>query len=142
MRLLAVNMMLKNRNYFQILCTAAQSSLERHLERTARNTMWAGEVQMQALSAALSRPIYSYIEFESDSKNRQYIPSNISLKQLLDRFHEKTAGGHMKYIGYTSDENKLGFCIFYNGIHFDALLSFESKPQQFVPNFEPIEGRL
>ena len=52
--------------------------------------MWAGEVQMQALSAALSRPIYSYVEFESDSKKRQYIPSNISSKQLLDRFHEKT----------------------------------------------------
>jgi len=46
------------------------------------------------------------------------------LLALLDRFREKTVGGHMEYIGYTSHENKLGFCIFYECM--DYLASFDS----------------
>jgi len=142
MRLLAVNAMINNRDYFQILCTQLQSSLEEHLKRTAKNTIWAGEVQIQALSVALSHPIYSYVQFNSDPENRHFISSNITLEDLVNRFHEKTSGGHMKYIGYKSDENKLAFCIFYNGIHFDALLPFANNPQQFIPHGDPINESL
>jgi hypothetical protein len=38
--------------------------------------------------------------------------------------------------------NKLGFCVYYNGIHFDALLPFEDNPQQFVPHFDIINMSL
>jgi len=34
--------------------------------------------------------------------------------------------------------NKLGFCIYYTGIHYDALLPFENNPQQFVPRSDLI----
>ncbi len=45
-------------------------------------------------------------------------------------------------IGYEADMNKLGFCIYYNGYHFDALLPFEDNPQQFVPHFDCINMSL
>ena len=38
--------------------------------------------------------------------------------------------------------NKLGFCIHYNGFHYDALLPFEDNPQQFVPHFDLITMTL
>jgi hypothetical protein len=142
MRLLAVNAMINNRDYFQILCTLLNSSFEIQLKRTAENTIWGGEVQIQALSIALSHPIYSYIKFNNNPKNRHYIPPNISLEELIDRFNERRAGGHYIYIGYKSDMNKLGFCVYYNGRHFDALLPFEDNPQQFVPHYDIINMSL
>ncbi|CAF5079151.1 unnamed protein product, partial [Rotaria sp. Silwood1] len=108
------------------------------LKRTAMDTIWGGEVQIQTLSMALSHPIYSYIQFNGDPKLRHYIPSNISLQELVDRFAKGTTGGHLKYIGYKSDMNKLGLCIYYNGSHYDALLPFRDNPQQFVPHFDII----
>ncbi|CAF3327150.1 unnamed protein product [Rotaria sp. Silwood2] len=142
MRLLAVNAMINNTDYFQILCTLLNSSFEEQLKRTARNTIWGGEVQIQALSIALSHPIYSYIQFNSNPTNRHYISLNISLQELVDQFSKGTAGGHLKYIGYKSDMNKLAFCIYYNGTHYDALLPFEDDPQQFVPHFDIINMSL
>ncbi|CAF1349130.1 unnamed protein product, partial [Rotaria sordida] len=60
-------------------------------KRTATNTIWGGEVQIQALSIALSHPIYSYIQFDNNPKNRHYIPLNISVQELIDRFNKGTA---------------------------------------------------
>ena len=54
----------------------------------------------------------------------------------------RTAGGHLKYVGYKSDMNKLGICVHYNGSHYDALLPFEDNPQQFVPHFDLITMSL
>jgi hypothetical protein len=142
MRLLAVNAMINNSDYFRRLCTLLDSSFEIQLKRTAENTIWGGEVQIQALSIALSHPIYSYTHFNNDPENRHYIPPNISLEELIDRFNERRAGGHLIYVGYKSDMNKLGFCVYYNGIHFDALLPFEDNPQQFVPHFDIINMSL
>jgi hypothetical protein len=141
MRLLAVNTMINRSDYFQSVCTSLNLSFERELERTARNTVWGGEVQMLALSVALSRPIYTY-RFASDPKSTQYVSSDINLQDLVERFNNKTAGGHFKYVGYKADVNKLGFCIYYNGYHFDALLPFEDNPQQFVPHFDLITMTL
>ncbi|CAF1389193.1 unnamed protein product, partial [Rotaria sp. Silwood1] len=112
------------------------------LKRTAMDTIWGGEVQIQALSIALSHPIYSYIQFNSDPKNRHYISLDISLQELVDRFNKRTAGGHLKYIGYKFDMNKLGFCVYYNGTHYDALLPFQDNPQQFVPHYDLITMSL
>ncbi|CAF1454283.1 unnamed protein product [Rotaria sordida] len=142
MRLLAVNAMINNSDYFQTLCKVLDYSFEEQLKRTATNTIWGGEVQIQALSIALSHPIYSYIQFDNNPKNRHYIPLNISVQELIDRFNKGTAGGHLKYIGYKSDMNKLGFCIYYNGTHYDALLPFQDNPQQFVPHFDLINMSL
>jgi hypothetical protein len=64
------------------------------------------------------------------------------LEELIDWFNERTAGGHLKYIGYKSDMNKLGLCIYYNGSHYDALLPFEDNHQQFVPHFDIINMSL
>ena len=134
MRLLAVNAMINNSDYFRTLCKSLGYSFKDQLQKTARNTVWGGEVQIQALSIALSHPIYSY-RFVSDSQNSQYISPSITLQELIDRFNKKKAGGHFKYIGYKADINKLGFCIYYNGYHYDALLPFEDNPQQFIPHF-------
>ncbi|CAF3329739.1 unnamed protein product [Rotaria sp. Silwood2] len=142
MRLLAVNVMINNSDYFQALCKVLQYSFEEQLKRTAMDTIWGGEVQIQALSMALSHPIYSYIQFNSDPKNRHYILSNISLQELVDRFIKGTAGGHLKYIGYKSDMNKLGLCIYYNGSHYDALLPIGDNPQEFVLHFYIINMSL
>ncbi|CAF2898225.1 unnamed protein product, partial [Rotaria sp. Silwood2] len=142
MRLLAVNAMMNNSDYFQTLCTVLQYSFEEQLKRTAMDTIWGGEVQIQALSMALSHPIYSYIQFNGNPKHRHYISSNISLQELVDRFAKGTAGGHLKYIGYKSDMNKVGFCIYYNGSHYDAFLPFRDNPQQFVPHFDIINMSL
>jgi hypothetical protein len=142
MRLLAVNAMINNSDYFRRLCTLLNSSFEIQLKKTVENTIWGGEVQIQALSIALSHPIYSHIQFNNKPKNRHYIPPNISLEKLIDRFNERRAGVHYIYIGYKSDMNKLGFCIYYNGIHFGALLPFEDNPQQFVPHFDIINMSL
>ena len=141
MRLLAVNAMINNSGYFRTLSETLHYPYEEQLKKTAQNTIWGGEVQIQALSIALSRPIYSY-RFTSDQRKSQYIPSNISFQELVDRFNNKKAGGHFKYIGYKSDMNKLGFCVHYNGFHYDALLPFEDNPQQFVPHFDLITMTL
>ena len=144
MRLLAVNAMINNSDYFRTLCKSLDYSLEEQLRRTAKNTIWGGEVQIQALSIALSRPIYAYIQFNNNpnESNKHYIPLDISLQELIDRFNKRTAGGHLKYIGHKSDMNKLGFCIYYNGTHYDALLPFQDNPQQFVPHFDIINMNL
>ena len=94
--------------------------------------------KIQALSIALSHPIYSYTKFNSDPTNRHFIPLNISSQDLVDRFSKGTSGSHLRYIGYKADTNKLAFCLFYNGTHDDALLPFEKSPQQFVPHFDII----
>ncbi len=133
MRLLAVNTMLKNSDYFKRLCQVLNYSFEDQLKKTAMDTKWGGEVQIQALSIALSHPIYVYNRFDNNPKYRHYIPSDISMQELIDRFGKGTAGGHFKYTGYTSDMNKLVFCIRYTGDHYDALLPFRNNPQQFIP---------
>ena len=142
MRLLAVHAMIDNKDYFQLLCASLNYSFEEQLQRTARNTTWGGEVQIQALSIALCHPIYSYTKFNSDPKNRHYIPSTINSEGLVERFSKGTAGGHLKYVGYKADTNKLAFCLFYNGTHYDALLPFLNNPQQFVPHFDIINMSL
>ena len=142
MRLLAVNAMINNSDYFQTLCKVLRYSFEEELKRTAMDTIWGAEIQIQALSMAVSHLIYSYIQFNSDPKNRHYTSSNISLQELVDRFIKGTSGGHLKYIGYKSDMNKLGLCIYYNGSHYDALLPFRDNPQQFVPHFDIINMSL
>ena len=142
MRLLAVYAMINNRDYFQLLCALLNSSLKEQLQRTMSNTVWGGEVQIQALSIALSHPIYSYTKFSSDPTNRHFIPLNISLQDLVDRFSKGSSGGHLRYIGYKADTNKLAFCLFYNGTHYDALLPFLNNPQQFVPHFDIINMSL
>jgi hypothetical protein len=142
MRLLAVNAMVNNSDYFQTLCNELQYSFEEQLKRTATDTIWGGEVQLQALSVALSHPIYSYTQFISDPTRTHYIPSDISLQNLIDRFNKRTAGGHLKYVGYKSDMNKLGFCVYYTGTHYDALLPFQDNPQQFVPHYDLITRSL
>ena len=142
MRLLAVYAMINNRDYFQRRCALLNSSLGEQLQRTMSNTIWGGEVQIQALSIALSRPIYSYTKFNSDPTNRHFIPLNISLQDLVDRFSNGTSGGHLRYIGYKADTIKLALCLFYNGTHYDALLPFEKSPQQFVPHFDIINMSL
>jgi hypothetical protein len=142
MRLLAVTIMINYKEYFQILCTQLNYPFEKQLKRTARDAIWSGEVQIQALSIALSRPMYSYIQFNSDLRNRHYISMHISLQELVDRFSKGTAGGHLKYIGYESDMNKLAFCIYYNGTHYDALLAFENNHQKFIPHLDIINMNL
>ena len=71
------------------------------------NTVWGAVVQIQELSMAVSHLIYSYFQFNSDPKTRHYISSNVSLQELVDQFIQGTAGGHLKYIRYKSDMNKL-----------------------------------
>ncbi|CAF3916545.1 unnamed protein product [Rotaria sp. Silwood1] len=142
MRLLAVNAMINNSDYFRTLCKSLAYSFEEQLKRTAKHKIWGGEVHIQTLSIALSHPIYSYTRFNNNPENRHYLPPNISLEELIDRFNEWTAGGRLKYIGYKSDMNKLGLCVYYNGIHYDALLPFEDNPQQFVPHFDIINMSL
>ena len=142
MRLLAIHAMIDNKDYFQSLCALFNSSLGEQLQRTMSNTVWGGEVQIRALSIALSHPIYSYTKFNSHPTNRHFIPLNISLQDLVDRFSKGTAGGHLRYIGFKADTNKLAFCLFYNGTHYDALLPFEKSPQQFVPHFDIIHMSL
>ena len=101
-------------------------------------------MQIQALSVALSRPIYSYFKFNSDSNRNSmhFIPSNISLQELIDRFNKKTAGGHLIYLGYESDRNKIGLCVYYTGTHYDALLPCQDNPPQLVPHFDLINMSL
>ncbi|CAM4963984.1 unnamed protein product [Rotaria socialis] len=130
------------RDYFEGLCKLLHYYFEEQLKRTAMDTIWGGEVQIQALSIALFHPIYSYMQFNSDPQNRHYISSSIELQELVDRFIKGTAGGHLKYIGYKSDMNKLGFCLYYNGIHYDALLPFQDNPQQFLPHSDLINMTL
>ena len=112
------------------------------MENTALNTVWGGEVQIQALSIALSHPIYTYNRFDNNLNHGHYIPSDISLQELIDRFNKQTASSHIKYIGCKFDMNKLGFCIYHTGIHYDALLPFENNPQQFVPRSDMISMSL
>ena len=71
-----------------------------------------------------------------------YVPSSINIEGLVERFRKGTAGGHLKYVGYKADTNKLAFRVFYNGTHYDALLPFEKSPQQFVPHFDIINMSL
>ncbi|CAF1656133.1 unnamed protein product [Rotaria magnacalcarata] len=112
------------------------------VEKNCYEYNMGGEVQIQVLSIALFHPIYSYMQFNSDPENRRYISSRIKIQELVDRFVKGTAGGHLKYIGYKSDMNKLGFCLYYNGIHYDALLPFQENPQQFLPHFDLINMSL
>ena len=142
MRLLAVNAMINNSDYFRKLCKSLDYSFQEQLKRTARHKIWRGDVQIQTLSIALSHPIYFYMQFNNITENRHYIPQNISLQELIDRFNERTAGGHLKYVGYKSDMNKLGLYVYYNGIHYDALLPFQDNPQQFVLYFDLINMSL
>ncbi|CAF1246043.1 unnamed protein product [Adineta ricciae] len=116
MRLLAVNTMTTNRDFFQRLCSILGYTFEEQLQRRTATHTIRGGVQIQALSIALSHPIYSYIKFNSnpDPKNTQFIPSNISLQEQIHRFNEGTAGGHLIYLGCESDRNKTGFCLYYN----------------------------
>ncbi|CAF1284971.1 unnamed protein product [Rotaria magnacalcarata] len=123
MRLLAVNAMINSRDYFEKLCKLLHYSFEEQLKRTAMNTIWAGE-------------------FNSDPQNRHFISSSIELQELVDRFFKGTAGGYLKYIGYKSDMNKLGFCLYFNSIHYDALLLYQDNPQQFLPHFDLINMSL
>jgi hypothetical protein len=142
MRLLAVNAMINNSDYFQTLCKVLHYSFEEQLKKAAMDTIWGGEVQIQALSIALSHPIYAYRQFDNNPKYTHYIPLNISLQELIDRFNKRTAGGHLIYVGYKSDINKLGFRIYYNSTHYDALLPFQDNPQQFVLQYDLINISL
>ena len=64
-------------------------------------------------------------------------------ESALKTFNKRTAGDHLKYTGYKSDMNKLGFCAYYNGTpQYDALLPFQDNPQQFVPHFDIINVSL
>ncbi|CAF3578161.1 unnamed protein product [Rotaria sp. Silwood1] len=63
--------------------------------RTATNEQWGGEVQIHALSIALRQPIYSYVKFLVDPKRVHYIASDISTQDLINRFDNGTAGGHL-----------------------------------------------
>ncbi len=38
--------------------------------------------------------------------------------------------------------NKLGFCLYYNGVHDDALLPLKDNPPQFVPHCDLISMNL
>ncbi|CAM4847201.1 unnamed protein product [Rotaria magnacalcarata] len=102
---------------------AVNAMINKQLKRTAMNTIWAGE-------------------FNSDPQNRHFISSSIELQELVDRFFKGTAGGYLKYIGYKSDMNKLGFCLYFNSIHYDALLLYQDNPQQFLPHFDLINMSL
>jgi hypothetical protein len=68
-----------------------------------------------------------------ENKNGHYIPSDISIQKLIDRFDKGTAGGHLKYIAYKSDMNKLSLFVHFIGNHYDALLPFINNPQQLIP---------
>ncbi|CAF4944109.1 unnamed protein product [Rotaria sp. Silwood1] len=105
MRLLAVNAMINNSNHFKTICRLLNYSFEEQLRRTVTNEQWGGEVQIHALSIALRQPIYSYVKFLDDPKRVHYIPSDISTQDLINRFDNGTAGGHLKYIGYNIYEN-------------------------------------
>ena len=65
-----------------------------------------------------------------------------SVQGLIDRFDKGTAGGHLKYIGYKSDMNKLSLCIHFTNNHYDALLPFLNNPQQFIPKHDIINMSL
>jgi hypothetical protein len=142
MRLLAVNAMINNSDHFKTLCRLLNYSFKEQMNRTATDEKWGGEVQIHALSIALRQPIYSYVKFFDDPTRRHYIPSDISMKNLIDRFDNGTAGGHLKYIGYKSDMNKSSLCIHFTGNHYDALLPFVNNPQQFIPKNDIINMNL
>ncbi|CAM2698259.1 unnamed protein product [Rotaria socialis] len=76
------------------------------VKRTVTNEQCGGEVQIHALSIAPRQPIYSCVKFLDDPKRVHSIPSDISTQDLINRFNDGTAGGHLKYIGYKSDMNK------------------------------------
>ena len=85
MRLLAVNAMINNSDHFKRICKALNYSFEEQMNRTATNKKWGGEVQIQAISIALCQPIYSYIKFDNNPEHGHYIPSDISIQNLIDR---------------------------------------------------------
>ena len=90
MRLLAVSLMINNSDYFQTLCKALHYPVAEQLKRTAMNTTWDEEVQIQALSMALSHPIYSNIQFNSDLKictilHRTLVYRNQSIDSLKEQ---------------------------------------------------------
>ena len=142
MRLLTVNAIINNSNHFKTIYRLLNCSFEEQLRRTATNEQWGGEVQIHALSIALCQPIYSYVKFLDDPKRVHYIPSDISTQDLINRFDNGTAGGHLKYIGYKSDMNKSSLCIHFTGIHYDALLPFSNNPHQFIPKNNIIDMSL
>ena len=125
MRLLAVNAMINNSDHFKTICRLLKYSFEEQIRRTATSEQWGGEVQIHALSIALRHPIYSYIKFLNEPGHVQHISSDINTENLIDRFEKGTAGGHLKYIGYESDRNKMSLCIHFTGNHYDAFLPFQ-----------------
>ncbi|CAF1076026.1 unnamed protein product [Rotaria magnacalcarata] len=142
MRLLAVNAMVNNSNHFKTICRLLNYSFAEQLRRTATNEQWGGEVQIHAFSIALRQPVYSYVKFLDNPKRVHYIPSDISTQDLINRFDDGTAGGHLKYIGYKSDINKSSLCIHFTGIHYDTLLPFSNNPHQFIPKTDIIDMSL
>ena len=144
MRLLAVNTMINNSDPFKRICTTLNDSFEEQMNRTATSKICGerGEVQIQAMSIALRQPIYSYIKFDNNPKHGHYIPSDISIQNLIDRFDKGTAGSHLKYIGYKSDMNKLSLSVHFGGNHYDALLPFSNNPQQFIHSDDIINMSL
>jgi ATP-dependent helicase/DNAse subunit B len=94
------------------------------MERTTTDEKWGEEIQIQALSIVLFQPIYSSVKFDNDPNNGHYIPSDISIPKLIDRFDKGISGGRLNYIGYKSGMNKLSLCIHFTGNHYDALLPF------------------
>ncbi|CAF1383400.1 unnamed protein product [Rotaria sordida] len=112
------------------------------MKRTATDEISGGEVQIQALSIALCQPIYSYVKFDNNPEDGHYIPSDINIQKLIDRFDKGTAGVHLKYIGYKLDMNKLNLCVHFTGNHYYALLPFINNPQQFISKHDIINISL
>ena len=59
----------------------------------------------------------------------RFMVSCVPVLRSIDRFDKGTADGHLKYIGYKSDMNKLSLCIHFGGNHYDALLTFSNNPR-------------
>ena len=58
MKLLTVNAMINNSDYFRTFCKSLNYSFEEQLKRTDKRKIWRGEVQIQACSLILYIPIY------------------------------------------------------------------------------------
>ena len=60
-RLLAVNAMINNGNYFRTLCKSLGYSFAEQLKRTVKHKIWGGKVQIQAsLCSSISSYIFIY----------------------------------------------------------------------------------
>ena len=125
--------MLSNRERLKTMRNGLNCSFKELIKITAADEKWGGEVQIPALPIALSHPIYSDNKFDNNPDYGHYIPSVISIQEMIDRFDQRTAGSNLKYIGYKSDMNKLSLCIHFTGNHNDALLPVVNNPQEFIP---------